>query len=139
MSDELTVHRLKLIEKLQATTCEVCSKAKDTRKSFCRSCYRKLQPETKEALYRRIGAGYEDTHAQALKELREKIEHRAIVKQCDQIIHRRFEGAGQSYKEKDQCHADAVVQAADGRWLCQKHHERWAVKVGKPPLVKMIP
>lgn len=59
-----------LVQSLRSNVCPACSGVKDTRKTFCGSCYRRCSPETKTNLYRLLGKGYEEAVEQALKELK---------------------------------------------------------------------
>lgn len=53
-----------LIDELLGTVCR-CGNPKGARKTFCGACYYRLPPPVRNALYRRIGEGYEDAYAQA--------------------------------------------------------------------------
>jgi hypothetical protein len=43
-----------------------CGAAKGKGKTFCQRCYFSLPQNLREALYRRIGEGYEEAYAQAV-------------------------------------------------------------------------
>lgn len=54
---------------LMSTECE-CGRVKRERQSFCGTCYRALPKDLQNRLYRRIGQGYEEAHAEARAILR---------------------------------------------------------------------
>jgi len=58
-----------LIKSLRSTECPMCGSAKRMAQTMCPGCYRKLSPETKQDLYRRIGNGYEAAVEKAMAEL----------------------------------------------------------------------
>jgi hypothetical protein len=51
---------------LFSTTCR-CGREKEARKSFCFPCYMRLPRYLRTALYKRLGAGYEEMYQSALK------------------------------------------------------------------------
>ncbi len=53
---------------LFAETCE-CGRDKRSRNSFCRFCYNRLPPNMRHDLYKRVGAGYVESHLAARKYL----------------------------------------------------------------------
>ena len=53
-----------LIRELGGTTCR-CGSRKQSRQTFCRRCYYKLPPPMRQALYNRVGNGYEHAYEQA--------------------------------------------------------------------------
>lgn len=54
-----------LLAELAGTTCQ-CGNVKAKRQTFCRSCYFGLSPKLRNALYNRIGEGYEQAYAKAV-------------------------------------------------------------------------
>lgn len=52
------------------TTDCVCGGQKKRTQSFCGSCYYKLPPKLRKDLYQRIGEGYEEAHAEAIRILK---------------------------------------------------------------------
>jgi predicted amidophosphoribosyltransferase len=58
-----------LLRDLMGTTCSACGAAKQVRQSFCKRCYRSLPHPMRQALYRRMGAGYEEAFAAAFDRL----------------------------------------------------------------------
>jgi hypothetical protein len=54
---------------LNDTTCH-CGAHKPRARSFCVHCYRSLTSSQQHALYRFVGAGYEEAHASAIATLR---------------------------------------------------------------------
>lgn len=61
-----TEEQVQLIESLRGEECPGCGKRKRSRQSFCRVCYFKLPCDLRCDLYKRVGAGYEEAHAQAM-------------------------------------------------------------------------
>ena len=53
-----------LILELRGTRCR-CGAPKTERQTFCHSCYYALMPSQRQALYQRIGEGYEQAYAAA--------------------------------------------------------------------------
>lgn len=49
-----------------------CGAVKMPRQTFCRRCYRLLPRDLGNALYRRVGEGYEDAYAAACAHLEDK-------------------------------------------------------------------
>ncbi len=47
-----------------------CGRIKRSRQAFCSGCYRALPIPMQKALYRRIGQGYEEAYAAAVRELK---------------------------------------------------------------------
>jgi len=43
----------------------MCGRPKQSGRSFCYGCYKKLPPEVQKALYRKIGNGYEQAYDDA--------------------------------------------------------------------------
>ncbi len=60
-----------LIRELRGTICR-CGKPKQPKQTFCRACYYALSPDIRTALYRRIGAGYEEAYYTATSELSQR-------------------------------------------------------------------
>lgn len=58
-----------LIASLRAAKCPACTKHKSPGKSVCWPCWNRLPSSVRQALYRRVGAGYEEAHAEAMKAL----------------------------------------------------------------------
>ena len=56
----------KYVEALDSTTC-ACGRPKERKKSFCWACYRRLPRRMREALYSKIGRGYEGAVDAALE------------------------------------------------------------------------
>lgn len=54
---------------LQSTSCR-CGTAKGIRKAHCRACYLRLPEPMRQALYRRVGNGYEEAYTDSLTYLR---------------------------------------------------------------------
>ncbi len=50
--------------------CE-CGASKPRKHAFCRPCYMSLPPELRQALYQRVGNGYEGAYEAAVKRLSE--------------------------------------------------------------------
>ncbi len=61
-------HQRELLIQLAATECR-CGQSKAKAQSFCRSCYFSLPQAMRQSLYKRIGQGYEEAHAAAVKSL----------------------------------------------------------------------
>lgn len=55
-----------LLEELAGTEC-ACGKKKVEFRSFCYSCWKKLPGDVQSRLFNRMGDGYEDAHAAAIK------------------------------------------------------------------------
>jgi len=53
-------------ELLRGVECPACGGGKQVRQSFCRECYFRLPREMRNALYRRLGAGYTQAFNRAL-------------------------------------------------------------------------
>lgn len=60
--------QVELIAELAGETCR-CGKSKQARHTFCRSCFLSLTPKQRAALYQRMGEGYEEAYAAAVKQL----------------------------------------------------------------------
>lgn len=69
MVSEFTVETLKLLRELAGTVCR-CGAKKKSRQTFCGRCYHSLPRSVALALYRRVGDGYEEAYAKALKHLK---------------------------------------------------------------------
>ncbi len=54
-----------LIDELNGTLCQ-CGAGKAAKQTFCRKCYFSLPKLMRQALYRRIGNGYEAAYAAAI-------------------------------------------------------------------------
>lgn len=54
-----------LIRSLASEVCPACARRKKSRQTFCGKCYFRLTPDLRSALYRLIGAGYEQAFAAA--------------------------------------------------------------------------
>ena len=59
-----------LITSLQSNICPACSKAKKPRHALCFQCWRLLPHEQRDALYDRVGQGYEAAFDQAMRTLK---------------------------------------------------------------------
>jgi hypothetical protein len=59
-----------LLHDLLDTACFACGKTKKSRQTFCRSCYFALPNSLRYPLYRRMGEGYEEAFAAALRWIR---------------------------------------------------------------------
>ena len=57
-----------LLRELAGTTCR-CGATKRARNTFCAACYVALPPPMRRALYRPIGAGYEEAYEAAVAAL----------------------------------------------------------------------
>ena len=57
-----------LIAELQGTACR-CGSTKRPKQTFCHTCYYSLSADTRRALYRRVGEGYEEAYDEAIREL----------------------------------------------------------------------
>lgn len=57
------------IDSLRSTVCPACDNSKRARQTLCPSCYRRLNPQQKRALYNPVGAGYEEAVFDALAAL----------------------------------------------------------------------
>lgn len=55
-----------LLKELLGTVCR-CGKPKQERNTFCYSDYMKLPPAMRKALYSRMGSGYEEAYAAAVR------------------------------------------------------------------------
>lgn len=69
--------RLAILKSLGSITCESCEGKKQPRMSHCRKCYFGLHPDTRHALYRKFGNGYEEAFERSLAELKAKAEAKA--------------------------------------------------------------
>jgi hypothetical protein len=58
-----------LVISLAAKECPGCDKPKRVAHSFCLKCFLKLPRPMRNALYNRIGCGYEEAHADAMQHL----------------------------------------------------------------------
>lgn len=58
--------RAELIAELQATKCTSCFGVKKRAQTFCGFCYHALPREMQTALYRRVGAGYQEARDAAV-------------------------------------------------------------------------
>ena len=65
---ELKKQRSFYLKELQGNEC-VCGGFKKSGLSVCRECWAKLPPEMQQALYRRIGRGYEQAYEAAVEYL----------------------------------------------------------------------
>jgi hypothetical protein len=63
--NELT---LSLVRELRSSNCR-CGSEKESGHTFCRTCYYRLQPGLRKALYRRLGEGYQQAYEAASKVL----------------------------------------------------------------------
>ena len=52
---------------LSSETCGWCGKAKERRRAFCLNCYLWLPSVMQRGLWRRIGSGFEEAYACAVK------------------------------------------------------------------------
>jgi len=59
------------VQELLGTECR-CGRQKRAKQTFCLRCYRQLSADQRHALYRRIGAGYEEAYLEALKVLADR-------------------------------------------------------------------
>lgn len=59
-----------LVNELEGTVCP-CGGPKASRNTFCRTCYFTLPYDMRQALYRRIGEGYQEAYAAAIAHLKE--------------------------------------------------------------------
>lgn len=59
---------LELIRELNGNRCR-CGETKAEGQTFCRRCYYQLPKAMRSALYRRVGAGYEEAYAAAANHL----------------------------------------------------------------------
>ena len=66
-----TAERRRLLAELRGSRCR-CGAAKKEGHTFCRRCYRSLPYHYRMALYDRIGDGYEEAYAAAVRELKTK-------------------------------------------------------------------
>ena len=66
----MTTSAKQLIDSLNSFVCPGCGGGKLQRKSFCITCYNQLTPAEQNALYRRIGDGYEQAFAAALRKIK---------------------------------------------------------------------
>ncbi len=64
-------HQRALVAELQGTACR-CGASKKAKQTFCRACYFALPKGQREALYHRVGNGYEAAYAAAILTLTEK-------------------------------------------------------------------
>lgn len=60
--------RLRIAKELQGQACQ-CGSAKRERQTFCASCYRSLNADTRRDLYRKFGNGYEEAYQSAIHQL----------------------------------------------------------------------
>lgn len=65
----LTRHQRQLLQSIQGDTCPACGKFKDSGKTVCRRCYFDLPSALRNALYDRIGKGYEEAFENAMSHL----------------------------------------------------------------------
>lgn len=61
----MTEHTMDLVRELRGNKCR-CGEGKPSGKTFCYNCYHSLPDELKKRLYKRIGQGYEEAHAEAV-------------------------------------------------------------------------
>jgi hypothetical protein len=61
-----------LVRSLVSTLCPACKRAKKTRQTFCTGCYMSLGRGMRNALYDRVGEGYEQAYKAAFILLMEK-------------------------------------------------------------------
>lgn len=54
------------VRALVKANCDACSQAKERANCFCKTCYFKLPPDMRSALYRPAGNGYEQAYREAL-------------------------------------------------------------------------
>lgn len=66
MSEITRERRREILESLGSTVCEGCGRNKRPKMSHCGTCYRRLPPNMRQALYRRFGAGYEEAFEESL-------------------------------------------------------------------------
>ena len=66
-----------LVAELAGLRCR-CGAVKIPRQTFCRRCYRLLPRSLAKALYKRMGAGYEDAYAAACAHLEDEGVKRAL-------------------------------------------------------------
>lgn len=64
-----------LLRSLMSTICPACGNVKATRQTLCRKDYYALPPQTRKALYQRVGEGYEEAIAQAFDALKVIVPH----------------------------------------------------------------
>lgn len=58
-----------LVRSLRGRLCPACGSVKRARQTLCPSCWSKLPPSFREPLYDRVGAGYEEAFAAAMRNL----------------------------------------------------------------------
>lgn len=58
-----------LIVSLRSVRCPMCGNGKKPAQTMCYGCYKKLPRDLQQALYRRVGAGYEQAFADAMEHL----------------------------------------------------------------------
>jgi hypothetical protein len=63
------MEELDLYVELQSTVC-LCGQKKQGGHSFCFKCYRSLQPQMRQHLYRPMGRGYEEAFEAAARRLK---------------------------------------------------------------------
>ena len=54
----------KLANELTSQTCR-CGKVKQKRQTFCKTCYFRIPHTLRDKLYKPMGGGYEEAHAEA--------------------------------------------------------------------------
>lgn len=62
---------IKLVRELQSKDCR-CGAMKKEMQTFCKRCYFSLPPKMRDRLYDRLGEGYEQAYAAAVKFLFEE-------------------------------------------------------------------
>lgn len=65
----MTITTTELIRSLQASVCPACGKHKRRAMSFCGPCFYRLPKPLRDALYLRVGKGYEQAMQDALVNL----------------------------------------------------------------------
>jgi hypothetical protein len=58
------MNTVKLVNELEGEKCR-CGKKKHSMQTFCGRCYHSLPPKMRQALYNRVGMGYEEAYAAA--------------------------------------------------------------------------
>jgi hypothetical protein len=58
-----------LVDSLQGRVCPACGGMKKAKQTLCARDYYRLRPDQREALYRRVGEGYEEAFDDAMRTL----------------------------------------------------------------------
>lgn len=58
-----------LVHSLASRICPACGRMKKARQTVCATDYYRLRPDQRDALYRRVGQGYEEAFADAMNTL----------------------------------------------------------------------